>query len=325
MAADFLMNDSSERIREILISIPIWRGEKILGVEEISGGWTNESYKITLESGAFVLRLSGKNTGALGIDRAGEYQIVSLAGQMGIAPQVVFFDYDAGLMISHFEDGKILTPPVVDRERVMIFSRLLRRIHSLNSGSAMFCPFEKGMKWLDEAQRRGGIFPEKFSGILNHIREIRDRAWRISPAKCLCHNDIVLSNIIFCDKMENMESKTVIGEGFDRRLRVIDWEHAGMGSPLFDLATLSVNSRLSLEMESLLINTYFADSPLAALHDRAILQPFKMGFDFVNGAFYLLQATLARDGANMMRRLDYERGVEHHFSRLMHNITAGDL
>ncbi len=55
-----------------------------------------------------------------------------------------------------------------------------------------------------------------------------------------CHNDLLNANFI--------------DDG--SRIRIVDWEYAGMGDPFFDLGNFSINHELSPDEDRLLLETY---------------------------------------------------------------------
>ena len=72
-----------------------------------------------------------------------------------------------------------------------------------------------------------------------------ETARRLSPTiapytPALCHNDLLPANIL--DDNE--------------RIWIVDWEYAGMGNPLFDLAGVSANCCYSEEQEIALLESY---------------------------------------------------------------------
>jgi thiamine kinase-like enzyme len=50
-----------------------------------------------------------------------------------------------------------------------------------------------------------------------------------------------------------------------RRLWLIDWEYAGFGTPMFDLANLADNGEYDETLETRLLGLYFEGAPDAAL------------------------------------------------------------
>ena len=64
----------------------IWPGRKAQ-VSVLGGGITNHNLKVELDGGdTFVLRISGGQTGLLGIDRQVEYEASLAAASVGVGP-----------------------------------------------------------------------------------------------------------------------------------------------------------------------------------------------------------------------------------------------
>jgi hypothetical protein len=59
-----------------------------VALEELSGGITNLNYKATTPSGTFVIRLFGRDSELLAIDRETEQAATSMAARLGIGPEV---------------------------------------------------------------------------------------------------------------------------------------------------------------------------------------------------------------------------------------------
>ena len=76
------------RVEEIVERI--WPGTDPQ-IEVLGGGITNRNFKITLDDGAYVLRIGGKDTELLGIDRRVEYEASLAAACVGVGPEVVAF------------------------------------------------------------------------------------------------------------------------------------------------------------------------------------------------------------------------------------------
>lgn len=287
----------AEAIENVVQRIPIWRGGQIRRMEEIQGGWTNRNYRVDLDQRSYVLRLNGENTDLLGINRQEEREIARLAGESGLSPRVAYCSESDGVLVTEYMEGKILSrDEAAHPGNIKRLAQTLREIHSLRAACAPFCPFQKATQWLRTARQYGVAVPGEFAWIQERIQPLRDSAYCRSFSVRLCHNDFVLSNILDND-----------------RLKALDWECAGAGNPLFDLASLVMNGPFSPESESLLLDSYFEKGRAP---DRSALVPWKRAFDFLNGAFHLVQAAVSRRG------LDYQRGVTLHFSRLARDLPG---
>ena len=75
---------------------------------------------------------------------------------------------------------------------------------------------------------------------LDELHELGTSAVPV-PA-CLCHNDLVVGNLFL-----------------DRRLRLIDFDYAVIGSPLIDLASLVMLNDLPSATVATLLSCYFGD------------------------------------------------------------------
>jgi len=82
-------------------------------------------------------------------------------------------------------------------------------------------------------------------------------------------------------------------------LWVVDWEYAGVGNPLFDLASVSANCDLSTELESVILEAYFGQNSPDVMRELqilktvsllrealwAVIQTVKSQIDFDYGAY----------------------------------------
>jgi hypothetical protein len=68
----------------------VWPGQRA-AVEPLGAGITNPNFKVVVAGGTFVLRIGGRDTELLGIDRAAEHEASRVADAVGIRPQVERF------------------------------------------------------------------------------------------------------------------------------------------------------------------------------------------------------------------------------------------
>ena len=84
-------------------------------LEPLGGGITNRNFKVTLLDGAeVVLRIGGKDTELLGIDRDNEHAATRAAADAGLAPEVIAFVEPEGYLVTRFVAGR---PVPVDEVR----------------------------------------------------------------------------------------------------------------------------------------------------------------------------------------------------------------
>src|SRR5437879_13278999 len=72
---------------EAAARVALWRGRAVT-ISPLSGGLTNENYLVECEGRRYVMRLPGKSTELLAIDRANEVYNAKSAASPGIGPSV---------------------------------------------------------------------------------------------------------------------------------------------------------------------------------------------------------------------------------------------
>ena len=85
----------------------VWPGEEPR-VEVLGGGITNHNYKVDAAGGPYVLRIAGRDTDALGIDRSVEHEAALAAAAVGVGPEVVTFVEPEGYLVTRFIEGSIV-------------------------------------------------------------------------------------------------------------------------------------------------------------------------------------------------------------------------
>ena len=79
----------------------VWPGRQTR-VELLGGGITNHNLKVEVDGELFVLRVAGKDTELLGIDRRVELAATETAAALGIGPEVVAFVEPDGWLVTRF-------------------------------------------------------------------------------------------------------------------------------------------------------------------------------------------------------------------------------
>jgi thiamine kinase-like enzyme len=216
----------------------LWSGRDVQ-VEPLPGGHTNANYLITLDDGQVVLRIPGENTSLLGIDRECEYQASSLAASIGVAPDVLAHSKDDGWLVTRFLPGTSLTRNDLSSEpRLSDVAITMKQLHVAGSIDTVFNPFHVVRNYHELVRTRDVDEPFDYDVALARLDRIE--AVRAFHPTAFCHNDLLNTNFVF-----------------DGKLRVFDWEYAGMGDPFFDLANFSANNDLSPEADTALLDAYF--------------------------------------------------------------------
>src|SRR3954469_8748846 len=76
----------------------------------LDGGITNRNFRVRAGGVEYVLRLPGKATGVLEIDREAERAATEMAAAAGVAPEVGAFLADEGILVTRFVPGRKVDP-----------------------------------------------------------------------------------------------------------------------------------------------------------------------------------------------------------------------
>lgn len=231
-----------DNLSPILQRFPQLSSAASLEVKELTGGITNRNYKIDTGSDCYVLRLGGNETKYLGIDRKNEYECTALAWQVGIAPEPVAFLEPEGYILARFVSGKGLSAEEIGNEintRRVVES--MKCYHALDFFPGSFSPFRVAEDYTRTARQFNVTLPRNIDAILKRSQEIENAMYRQPLQPRPCHNDLLNGNFI--------------DDG--TRIRILDWEYAGMGDIFFDLGNFAVQHEFNDEQDEMLLHAYF--------------------------------------------------------------------
>jgi thiamine kinase-like enzyme len=282
-------------LEEAIARVPMWKNAPDLQAQPLSGGITNHNFKIEVGGETFVLRLAGVNTDLLGIDRVVEYAANRLAGELQIAPEVVYYIEPEGYLVTRFIHGRPLPPEELGRpQMIQQVASTLKVVHSMPPVDGAFSPFRVVESYSEIAKKYGVAFPENFPWLLERLHEA-ETAFLTDPYHpSMCHNDLLNENFLY-----------------DGQMRILDWEYAGMGDIFFDLANFSVNHGLSDEQDRWLLECYFGE---VSTRQWARLKIMKILSDFRESMWGLVQCGISE------LDFDFPGYARKHFDRMTINM-----
>lgn len=269
----------------ILQHVPFVRG-KPLEITELGGGMTNKIFKVVDGNDAYVLRVFGRGTALLGIDRDREYACSKAIADAGLGAEVMAYlpkldpkPYPefGGALLVRFLKGKLLKPADV-QDPVMLgrIGAALKKCHAIPIASNMaeISVFRVTSDYFDKALERNVELPGEWEVALNTLSQIEKESHaRESP--CLCHNDLLADNFVDDD---------------GQVLRIIDWEYGGKGNRYFDLGNFSANMQLTDEQESRLLKAYFGE---IRTDDLRRVKLMRLASDLREASWSYLQSALS--------------------------------
>ncbi len=279
-------------------AIPGWSGTSRVRVTPLETGITNRNFRVDLDGSSYVVRVAGRDTELLGIDREAERAAAEAAAAVGVGPEVVAFLPEHGCLITRFVEGAPVPPQELRRDEVLAgVVASIRAFHGAAPIPGSFSPFEVVLAYRDVARARGVSIPAIHERLLELADEIRTALGKAPLPARPCHNDLLNANFI--------------RQG--DRVLIVDYEYAGMGDPFFDLGNFSVMNDLPEEAQLRLLELYFGEVTPAR---RARLGLMRIMSDFREAMWGVVQQGIST------LPFDYVGYADRHFDRCGRN--AGD-
>lgn len=186
-------------------------------VGKLAGGSRNRCYRLTCRTSDVVVRIAGPGDEDYAVARDAESLSQRIAASQGLAPQLLLVDREAGFTVMQYAAG-----PVWSRQFAASpggAARLgawLRRLHAVAVPHDLHeVSFAANLEHYCAALESTSVAP----ALLDEARRIA-QACDPGTQGVLCHNDLHHLNLV--------ESP--------QGLLAVDWEYAGIGAPVMDLA-----------------------------------------------------------------------------------------
>jgi thiamine kinase-like enzyme len=277
-----------------------WAAVPDLAVTSLGGGITNLNYRVQARGQTCVVRIPGRDSAHLGIDRAREHACAVAAHQSGVAPGIVAFLEEDGILITEFIRGRGVTVEEMQRPgMVRRVAETLRRYHGGPRFPGIFSPFRTVREYHAVAAAHGAPLPERCDWMLAQA-DLLEAALGGPETLRPCHNDLLPGN--FLDDGE--------------RLWILDWEYAAMGDVFFDLGNFAVHHQLSNTLENTLLEAYVGRVTAGAV---ARLKLMKMISDLREAMWAMVQTAVS------VIDYDFRTYGREHFDRYTAQLAAPSL
>ena len=273
-----------------------------LELRVLSGGITNRNFLVSVPGAddRYVIRLAGNDTHLLGISREVEHAATVAAAGVGVGPEVTAFIRPEGYLLTRFIEGSAVSDEAVrEPETLERVAASLRRIHDGPPIPGLFVPLRIVEAYRALAAARGVTIPPEYERAAAIGRRIELACLRAPLEPRPCHNDLLNANFI--------------DDG--ARIRIVDWEYAGMGDPFFDLGNFSINHELTPAQDAVLLRAYDGGAdPLPARLARLTLM--RVVSDFREAMWGVLQQGIST------LEVDFVAYASEHFDRLLANAAT---
>jgi len=277
-------------------------GSGSVDLTAVGAGLISETYRVVRDGVAYSLKIAAEHRPDLRLDLGWEVRVLELAGSVGLAPRLVYFDRDNAVRLTRWAEGRSWVPheaaAAANLEKI---AALLRRVHHL----AVPMPARRvtPLQWIkiyDEAVSRRASAPG--DPVLRSAALGRAEALpKLAPVVgAVCHSDLHAMNLIQQDDS----------------LILLDWEYAHVTDPFWDLAGWCANNDFGVEVQWSLLTHYLGNAPISSQWPRFRL--LLALYDYVCllwSQLYLSVRSAAANGvAERARLLDARLRVAAHYA-----------
>jgi len=213
-----------------------WRGKVTLA--PLAGGFSNTAFVVDDGRGRYVARCGG-DIPVHHVFRNRECAASSAAHLAGLSPELVHSE--PGVMVVRYVEGRTLAEPDLSAnlERIVgllttCHSTLARHLAGPAGAFWVFDAIRDYARTLRTARAAGPLL--RYEGVVDALE-----ATQAPLPMVFGHHDLLPGNFIDDGK----------------RLWLIDWEYAGFGTAMFDLANLATNGAFTADDDVRLLEAYF--------------------------------------------------------------------
>lgn len=234
-------------VEDRLAALPLWSGA--VEIEPLPGGLTNRNLLVRSRQGRFVARIAGDND-IHGIDRRAEQASTLAAAEAGLGPEVVWAE-PALMVLRHVEGRTLEKSDFLDDSTVRNVVALLRLTNEvlprLYRGPAL--------------DRRPLVLLRRYAERL----VARPNRWRDAARACRPHLAALATMLAALPDgfaHNDIHGGNLIDDG--ARLWLVDWEYAGRGLAMIDVASLANNAEMADERADEAFRLWLGHVPGAA-------------------------------------------------------------
>jgi thiamine kinase-like enzyme len=227
-------------VEEAVARVSLWKGQDV-NVSPLSGGLTNENFLVEAAGQRYVMRIPGRSTELLAINRANEVHNTKAAATTGIGPRVLEHIRGLDVLVLEFIAGPTMSAKTLQsKEMAARMAASFRRLHDSPRFLEDFNMFRLIERYLGIVDQHKVTIPDGYREWLPAVARI-ERAVAIGALHAVpCHNDLLCENFI--------------DDG--SALRIVDYELSGNNDPCFDLGNTAQEAGFDQRLRAALCAAY---------------------------------------------------------------------
>lgn len=205
-------------------------------IQELASGQSNQTLWLRTKTEDYVLK-RWRYEQVFAVDRELEVSIQKELAQQTLAPDVFDYDVEQGWLLQPYYQAPSLQQMMLSPlSKATVLAETLSKIHNTRVDIPAWSMTERVEHYLQQLRSVNSAVAGQMSQKLAPMQPLLED-WLSYPV--LCHNDLSMNHILMTEPV-----------------RVIDWEYAGIGHPLFDIASAIVVNELSDDVAVRLIAEY---------------------------------------------------------------------
>ena len=219
--------------------------EYITGITVLKKGMTNRSFLFTCKDKKYIMRIPGEGTDQL-INRRQEASVYHAIADKNICDDIAYINPENGYKITEFLEGARVCDPS-DYEDVKKCMSRLRDFHAMKLKVAHEFDIFGQMEFYETLWDGTPSVYKDYEKTKANVRSLKPYIDAHAGEKILTHIDAVPDNFLF------------VRRNGKEKIRLIDWEYAGMQDPHVDIAMFCIYSLYNKRQVDRLIAAYFTD------------------------------------------------------------------
>lgn len=226
---------------EVAKKVVLWRGQEVK-VSQLSGGLTNENFLVEAGGERYVMRVPGRSTELLAIDRENEVHNTKAAATTGIGPRVLEHVPGLDILVLEFIPGSTMSAgSLQSKEMAARMAMSFHRLHESPRFLKDFNMFRLIEQYLAIVEKHEVAIPDGYRDWLPAVGRIENAVAANALPSVPCHNDLLCENFI--------------DDGTS--LRIVDYELSGNNDPCFDLGNTAQEAQFDQGLRTALCAAYF--------------------------------------------------------------------
>lgn len=213
---------------------------EITDIQVLKKGMTNRSFLFQCQDKRYIMRIPGEGTEQL-INRKNEYAVYQVIKDKDISDEIIFIDPKSGYKITRFLENARVCDPDEPADLKLCMDRL-RAFHKMNLQVPHTFPIFETIDFYERLWPTGESIYKDYKRTKENVFSMAPYIEKHTEHMCLTHIDAVPDNFLILP---------------DGKVRLIDWEYAGMQDPHVDIAMFCIYSLYEKDQVDRLIDIYF--------------------------------------------------------------------